>query len=39
MAGLIVFGLTLELMAQHIMNWLRNVPDDFLRVAQLLGAH
>lgn len=39
MAGLMVFGLTLELMAQHIMNWLRNVPDDFLRVAQLLGAH
>ena len=39
MAGLVVFGLTLELMAQHILNWLRNVPDDFLRVAQLLGAH
>ena len=39
MAGLLVFGMTLELMGQHIMNWLHNVPDDFLRVAQLLGAH
>jgi flagellar biosynthetic protein FliR len=37
MAGLTVFGLSLNLMAQHISNYLRRLPDDFLRVAQLLG--
>jgi len=39
LAGLTVFGLTLNLMAQHIMNFLRRLPEDVLRVAQLLGAH
>ncbi len=36
LAGLTVFGLTLELMAQHIMNYLHRLPEDMLRVAQLL---
>ena len=38
MAGLIVFGLTLQLMAQHITNYLHRLPEDVLRVAQLIGA-
>jgi flagellar biosynthesis protein FliR len=35
--GLAVFGLTLDLMAQHVLNFLRQVPDDLVRVAKLLG--
>lgn len=37
-AGLAVFGLTCNLMAQHIVNHLNRIPQDFLRVANLLGA-
>jgi flagellar biosynthetic protein FliR len=37
LAGLAVFGLTLNLMAQHAMNYFRRLPEDMLRVAQLLG--
>ena len=37
LAGLAVFGLTLNLMAQHITNYLNRLPEDMLRVAQLLG--
>jgi flagellar biosynthetic protein FliR len=37
MAGLIVLGLTFQLMAQHIANFLRRLPQDILQVAQLLG--
>lgn len=37
LTGLTVFGLTLHLMAQHIVNWLRRLPEDLMRVAQLLG--
>jgi flagellar biosynthetic protein FliR len=36
LVGLSVFGLTLELMSQHITNYLRRLPEDMLRVAQLL---
>jgi len=36
LVGLSVFGLTLDLMAQHIMNYLRRLPEDMLRVAQAL---
>jgi len=39
MVGLSVFGLTLDLMSEHIVNYLRHLPEDVLRVAQLLGAH
>jgi flagellar biosynthetic protein FliR len=39
LVGLSVFGLTLELMSEHIVNYLRRLPEDMLRVAQLLGAH
>jgi flagellar biosynthetic protein FliR len=39
LVGLSVFGLTLDLMSEHIVNYLRQLPEDFLRVAQLLGAH
>jgi flagellar biosynthetic protein FliR len=35
--GLIVFGFTLQLTAQHVSNYLNRLPDDLLRVAQLLG--
>ncbi len=38
LGGLAVFGLTLNLMAQHVANYLRRLPDDLMRVAQLLGA-
>ncbi len=37
LAGLTVFGLTIQLMAQHITNYLGHLPEDMLRVAQLLG--
>ena len=37
LAGLSVFGLTMQLMSQHIINYLRRLPEDFLSVAQLLG--
>lgn len=36
--GLSVFGLTMQLMSQHIINYLRRLPEDVLHVAQLLGA-
>ena len=39
LAGLAVFGLTLNLFAQHLASFLRRLPEDFLRVAQLLGTH
>ena len=37
LAGMVVFGLTLNLMAEHITNYLHQLPEDVLRVAQLLG--
>jgi flagellar biosynthesis protein FliR len=36
LAGLAVFGLTLNLIAQHAVNYLRRLPEDVLRVSQLL---
>jgi len=36
--GLIVFGFTLQLAAQHVINYLDRLPDDMLTLAQLLGA-
>jgi len=38
LAGLAVFGLTFHLMAQHIENYLRQLPEDLVRISQLLGA-
>jgi flagellar biosynthetic protein FliR len=38
LAGIAVFGLTIQLMAQHIVSWLERLPEDVLRVAQFLGA-
>lgn len=35
--GLVVFALTLQLTAQHILNGLRRLPEDMMRVAQYLG--
>jgi len=35
--GMIVFGFTLQLTAQHVLNGLRRLPDDLLVVSQLLG--
>jgi flagellar biosynthetic protein FliR len=35
--GLIVFGFTLQLTAQHVMNYLRRLPDDLLIVAQMMS--
>ncbi len=39
LAGLAVFGLTLGVMSQHVANYLRRIPEDMLRVAQLVGGH
>jgi flagellar biosynthetic protein FliR len=39
LVGLSLFGLTLDLMSEHIVNYLRRLPEDVLQVAQLLGAH
>jgi len=39
LAGLTVFGITLQLMSEHIINYLRRLPEDMLNVAQMLGAH
>lgn len=36
--GLLVFALTLQVSAQHILNGLRRVPQDMMRVSQFLGA-
>jgi flagellar biosynthesis protein FliR len=37
LVGLAVFGLSLNLMAQHLLNYLRRLPDDVLRIAQLFA--
>lgn len=37
MVGLTVFGVSCTLMAEHISNYLRRLPEDMLRVSQLLG--
>jgi len=37
MIGIAVFGLTLNLMAQHVLNFLRRLPEDMLQIAQLLA--
>jgi flagellar biosynthetic protein FliR len=38
LVGLTVFSLTCQLMGQHIANYLGRLPEDVLKVAQLLGA-
>lgn len=38
LAGLAVFGLTFHLMAQHIENYLHRLPEDLVRIGQLLGS-
>jgi len=38
LAGLSVFGITLQLMSEHIGNYVRRLPEDMLSVAQMLGA-
>ncbi len=38
LAGLSVFALTLQLMSQHIINYLHRLPEDVLSVAQMLGS-
>lgn len=35
--GLIVFGFTLQLTAQHVLNYLRRLPEDLIRVSQMLA--
>ena len=37
LAGLVVFGFTLQLTAQHVLNYLHRLPDDLLNLARLLG--
>ena len=38
LAGLAMFGLTSEILAQHIINYLRRLPGDMIQVARYLGA-
>lgn len=38
LAGLFVFGITLNLMSQHISAYLRRLPDDVMRITQLLAS-
>jgi len=35
--GLIVFGFTLQLTAQYVINYLNRLPDDLLAIAQMMG--
>lgn len=35
--GLVVFGFTLQLTAQHVLNYLRRLPEDLVQVAQMLS--
>jgi len=35
-SGLVVFGMTCEIMGQHLSNYLRRLPGDVLRVAELM---
>lgn len=37
LVGLVVFGWSMETMALHLLNYLRRLPDDMMRVAQYLG--
>ena len=37
LVGLTIFGTTSTFMAQHMLNYLRRLPEDTLRVMQLLG--
>jgi flagellar biosynthesis protein FliR len=37
MCGLFIFGFTLHLTAQHVLNYLNKLPDDLLHLARLLG--
>ena len=37
LVGLTVFAFTCELFGQHIANFLHQLPEDVLRVTQLLG--
>lgn len=37
LVGLAVIGFTINLMAQHLLNFLRRLPEDFLRIIQLLS--
>lgn len=36
-AGLVVFGFTLQIAAQYVRNYLDRLPDDLLAVAQMIG--
>ncbi len=38
LGGLVVFGLSLDVLAQHLLNYLRRLPEDMMRVAQFLNA-
>ena len=38
LSGLAVFGLTMNLMSRHIINFLQRLPDDILEISYLLGA-
>src|SRR5205823_11189573 len=35
--GLIVFGFTLQLTAQHVLNYLRRLPEDLVRLGQMVA--
>jgi flagellar biosynthetic protein FliR len=39
LAGMAVFGMTCNLMAQHIVNYALRIPEDMLRMARLFNGH
>jgi flagellar biosynthesis protein FliR len=37
LSGLFVFAMSMRFIGDHTANFLRRIPDDFVRVAQILG--
>jgi flagellar biosynthesis protein FliR len=37
MAGLMVFAMSMRFIGDHTANFMRRIPDDFVRIAQVLG--
>jgi flagellar biosynthetic protein FliR len=37
LGGMVVFALSFDILAQHLLNYLRRLPEDMMRVAKFLG--
>jgi hypothetical protein len=38
LAGLFVFAMSMRFIGDFTANYMRRIPDDFVRIAQILGA-